>query len=122
MIHWVDISDTQAKEAIAGGDFSQSVRTSGENVAIILTQSWCPQWLLLNRMLKSTEDPTTPDVSIHVFIYDRSDIFREFLTFKETAWQNRQIPYIRYYQQGRLVAESNFVTEKAFFKFFEGSE
>ncbi|MFP4705759.1 MAG: hypothetical protein ACLFMV_13210 [Spirochaetaceae bacterium] len=38
------LTDEQVRYAMQHGEFGEDVRGASENVAVILTQSWCPQW------------------------------------------------------------------------------
>ncbi len=111
MINRRRITEKQAREAITKGEFSEELTSSQKHVAIILTQSWCPQWTFLNRSLNTLEKEKY-DIDIYELEYDKEDYFNEFLTFKENVLGNDQIPYIRYYINGKLIAESNYVSTK----------
>jgi len=78
-------------------------------VAVILTQSWCPQW---HAMKSSVANFSGAD--IWLLEYDLTDYFDTFRRFKEQELGNDQIPYVRYYADGVLVAESNAVSEQTF--------
>ncbi len=108
------ISKEQALTAIQNGDFADDIIRSAERVAVILTQSWCPQW---HAMKKFVADYSGAE--IFCLEYDLTDFFDTFREFKETKLGNDQIPYIRYYRGGTLVAESNAVSEAAFRVKFE---
>jgi hypothetical protein len=66
--------------------------------------------------------PKDHDITVFEFVYDRVDFFGEFLRFKEAHFNNDQIPYIRYYRDGKLIGESNYVTSRGFLKHFEEAE
>ena len=40
------------------------------------------------------------------------------MRFKETVFRNHQVPYIRYYIEGRLVKETNYTSKDFFLKVF----
>ena len=87
-------------------------------MAIILTQSWCPQWVHLKRSLESLEHQYEYDIDIYELEYDKTDYFDDFLRFKENILENDEIPYIRYYTDGELVGETNYVSVKDFLLMF----
>jgi hypothetical protein len=99
----------QALSAIRTGEFGDDIICSAEKVAVILTQSWCPQW---HAMKKFVTDFTGAE--IYSLEYDQTDFFDEFRRFKEQALGNDQIPYVRYYSDGVLIAESNYVSAETF--------
>jgi hypothetical protein len=103
------IEKEQALYAVNHGDFGDDIIRSAERVAVILTQSWCPQWHAMQRFIMDL-----PETEIYVLEYDRTDYFDLFRTFKEQVLGNDQIPYIRYYHRGILVAQSNAVHQELF--------
>ena len=113
------LTNDELKQAISEGDFASDIRNSCSRVAVILTQSWCPQWTFmkawLSRMQKDTE---TPGICIYEAEYDRLPVFDEFRRFKESVFNNWEVPYVRYYTDGKLSGESNFVSEYSFKDFF----
>lgn len=111
------ISDDQASEAINAGEFGADIIASKPSVAVILTQSWCPQWQALKGEIEEIDDP---DIDIWLFIYDRSKLFDFFLEFKENVLQNDEIPYIRYYKDGAFVRFSNAVPKTKFLEILKG--
>ena len=74
------ISDDQAMEAINAGDFGAEIIASKASVAVILTQSWCPQWQGMRSAIEEIDDP---DIDVWLFIYDRSMLFDFFLEFSD---------------------------------------
>lgn len=103
------ITRDQAMHAITQGEFGDDLIATPGRVAIILTQSWCPQWKAMQRFAAGYSAAT-----IYCLEYDRTDYFDQFREFKERVLGNDRIPYVRYYSGGRLVAESNAVSEEAF--------
>jgi len=98
-----------ALAAVRDGEFSDDIIRSAEKVAVILTQSWCPQWHAMKQYAVDFSD-----AEIYSLEYDRTDYFDEFRQFKEEVMGNDQIPYVRYYTGGVLIAESNVVSEGIF--------
>ncbi len=103
------IDKSQAFAAVREGEFGDEIIKSSGRVAVILTQSWCPQWHAMKRFIA---DFTEAD--IWLLEYDLTDYFDIFRQFKEQEFHNDQIPYVRYYADGVLVAESNAVSEQMF--------
>jgi hypothetical protein len=112
MAQKIELSDEQISHVVLNGEFSGEVLGSKKNVAVVMSQSWCPQWTMLNRWIDSL--PDYPDLDIYIVVYDRKNYFREFMHFKETVFGNYEVPYIRYYIEGKLVKASNY-TSKGFF-------
>jgi hypothetical protein len=108
------LTETECRAAIASGDFSAETRTSAPAVALVLTQSWCPQWRFMNAYLGEAERAVGDRVAIRYIEYDNEPFFEEFMTFKEDVFGNRSVPYVRYYREGKLVAESNFISKQGF--------
>ncbi|MFO8064821.1 MAG: hypothetical protein ACQETQ_10610 [Spirochaetota bacterium] len=122
MITRTQLTDEQARYAMEHGEFPQEVREAATNVAVVLTQGWCPQWTSMNVWLKFMQKRRRPknlDITIFEYIYDKSDFFVEFMHFKEGHFGNAQVPYIRYYKDGSLTGESNYVTSRDFLTYFE---
>lgn len=121
MIDRRSITDEQAQAAIANGDFGTEITAAGQRVAVILTQSWCPQWPAMEKWLRALireGKPTEYDIIVFDFVYDKSGITREFTRFKEQVFGNALIPYVRYYRDGALVDESNYVGSRDFLQRF----
>lgn len=114
MIHWKTISDADARSAIEQRDFPLAVCASCARVAIVLTQGWCHQWSDLKRGLERIASSEEREIDVHVFVYDRSPLFDEFLKFKERVLGNDIIPYVRYYRDGRFLAATNYLPVEEF--------
>ncbi|OLS13914.1 MAG: hypothetical protein RBG13Loki_2463 [Promethearchaeota archaeon CR_4] len=111
------ISTSQARDCIKNGEFTQEIIAVKPNVAVVLTQSWCPQWASLKKEISHIQDT---NIAIWCFIYDMSDIFTDFLVFKEKVLKNDEIPYIRYYRAGKFIDASNYVDLERFLKKMKG--
>ncbi len=118
MFVYKKLSDEDARVAIEQGDFSNELLTSSEYVAIIPTQSWCSQWLMMQQWLRKGEVQSDIDLSVYYYEYDLSDLFDDFRKFKEGKWENGEVPYIRYYHNGKLISTSNFIAQHQFFATF----
>ena len=99
---------------IKTGEFSPDIISSNNKVVVILTQDWCPDWKNMREWLDSLDDAT--DTDICELIYNKSEHFQHCLELKENKWNNSIIPYLRYYVNGKLIRESNYVTKEEFLK------
>jgi hypothetical protein len=96
------------------------VRAASRLVAVVLTQDWCGQWAAMDGYLGEM-GARNPELELAVFQleYNRVDYFQEFLRFKEQVLGNAVIPYVRYYRDGLLIGQSNYVSERQFLSFFQ---
>jgi hypothetical protein len=113
------LSRDECLAAMRDGEFAPSLRSCAEAVAIILTQSWCPQWAWMRSYLEAL--PADPGRECLWVEYDREDFFEPFMAFKEGAFGNDQVPYLRYYRGGVLVAQSNFIDQGGFLRLLSGA-
>ena len=120
MIHRQELSREQAASAMRLGEFDPSVCTASRLVAVVLTQDWCGQWAAMDGYLAEMGS-RHPELELTVFQleYNRVDYFQDFLRFKEQVLGNAVIPYVRYYRDGRLVGQSNYVSERQFLSSFQ---
>lgn len=121
MLHPKTINEAQVRQAMDSGEFTPEVIHSSRNVALLLTQGWCPEWMAMHRWLErmiAKEEPRDVELDLYQLVYDRVSYFREFLAFKETTFGNYQVPYVRYYVDGRLVGESNYCNQEQFLRHF----
>jgi hypothetical protein len=115
------LTEEECRNAMEKGDFDPSL-TGGPAAAIILTQSWCPQWHGVRNFLPEAEKRGAAfypgGVSILTVEYDIAPWERlsgeDFMSFKESRYRNREIPYIRYYRQGGFYRDSNFISLQGF--------
>jgi hypothetical protein len=117
MFHSKTIDEANARRAMSVGEFADDIVRSSQNVVVILTQGWCPEWMAMHRWLEGMikrGEPASLEIDLHQLIYDRVPYFREFLRFKEERLGNYEVPYVRYYVAGRLVRESNYCTSTEF--------
>lgn len=105
-------------EAIREGDFNPQLYSSAIKVIIVLTQSWCPQWMFLKESLRDIEEEN-PDIKIYYVEYDLEDFFRHFMDFKEQVYENFQVPYIRYFKNGKEIGQSNYTDKSGVLSFFK---
>lgn len=105
-----EITSEQAAHAISTGEFANEVISSAKNVILVMTQDWCPQWTNMKSWLYNLETPE--DVIIFELVYNKVQYFYDFLNFKEKIWNNYEVPYLRYYKDGVLIKQSNYVGER----------
>jgi hypothetical protein len=103
-------------ETIKNGEFGKEIIDSRKNTAVIMTQDWCHQWKMMNGWIGTLSDDI--ELDIYLIIYNKEDYYEEFMSFKEEVFGNYEIPYIRYYVDGVLVQESNYVPKDSFLNFF----
>ena len=116
------LSRAQADYAMEHGELDGGVTQAAPRVAVVLSQDWCPQWVAMDRYLDElvvAADEGRSDLVVYHLLYNRVEYFREFLRFKEQVWRNALIPYVRYYRQGALLRESNFVSQQQFLRSLE---
>lgn len=116
----LELGDEEARFLMAEGEFSGAVLGSSAKVAVVLTQSWCPQWRFMDSYLSGLEGKAdTEDLTVFEYVYDRSPFFPGFLDYKERILGNLEIPYVRYYVRGSFRRSSNFVGPGQFLSLFE---
>jgi len=110
-----ELTEAECRAAMENGDFDPSLFSAP--TAIILTQSWCPQWTAMKSYLPKAEK-ALPGVLIYYVEYDTAvwDSLKNetFMSFKENTFNNREIPYVRYYRDGILSRESNYISLDGF--------
>jgi hypothetical protein len=112
MIEQKTLSSDQVRYAIDNNEFPGDVLSPSELVVIVMTQDWCPQWKDMRSWIYTLQTERT--VYIHEIVYNKEDYYQDFLRLKESKWNNNQIPYLRYYKNGVLYLETNYVNSKTF--------
>jgi hypothetical protein len=112
------LSKEECLAAIGEGEFGAGVIGAARSVAVVLTQSWCPQWTWMRSYLAAL--PPETEKGIFWVEYDLEDFFDPLMRFKERVFGNDQVPYVRYYRDGKLAAESNFIDKGGFLRRLEG--
>ncbi len=121
----IQLTEEDAREILSTGKIPDRIVNSAPFVAVVLTQGWCPQWKAMNAYLDQwcQEETRTngenassakPAVFVYHLVYDTLPFFNRFLVWKENTFKNYDIPYVRYYQEGKFVGESNFVDFQGF--------
>ena len=110
------LTEAECLAAMKSGDFDAAL-VSGPAAAIILTQSWCPQWAAMKAYLPRVE-AALGDVRIYYVEYDIEPWEKlendAFMAFKENTFRNREIPYVRYYKNGVFSRDSNYISQDGF--------
>ena len=112
----IEITDSQASLIIKQRQIPEEILNSNDKVAVIMTQDWCPQWLFMSRWLKKTQEK---GIKTFYISYNRKPYFNEFMNVKEAVFNNDLVPYVRYYKDGKLIDDSNFVSEELFLSNFK---
>ena len=108
------LTEVECRAAMASGEFSPMILASAPRVAVVLTQSWCPQWTWMRSYLDTLAGEA--DLDIYWLEYDHESFFDSFVEFKENRLGNSHIPYVRYYRQGLLIATSNYLDRRGFLR------
>jgi len=107
------IDDKTLMHMIEKKEIPPSLIESSDHVAVVLTQSWCPQWLAMRLWLKRLAKKH-PHVHIYFLEYDKSPHFVPFMQFKEQHLGNDLVPYVRFFRKGEYQGDSNFCGEEHF--------
>ncbi|ULQ60934.1 hypothetical protein K7I13_06675 [Brucepastera parasyntrophica] len=110
------LTNDECLYATKNGDFSPETKSSAAKTVIIMTQSWCPQWKVMEMYMGAVEkkiaaSASGDSVELLYVEYDKEPFYEEFVHFKETVLKNFEIPYLRFYKNGELTSESNYVSE-----------
>ena len=104
------LTEAECRAAIKDGEFSKEIIGATPTVVLALTQSWCPQWTRMRPWLAELGE----DVSCRFVEYDIEPFFDDFRRFKEGVFHNEEVPYYRYYRDGKLIKESNYLDKSGF--------
>lgn len=110
----IKLKDEDLHFAMKNGEFAPEIRNKAQTSIVILTQGWCSQWQSLLSAIQKTE--SISNVPIFFVEYDKISFFESFMEFKETHFSNNSVPYVRYYRDGKLINESNYVSIEAFIR------
>ena len=103
------LTEAECRKAMEKGEFEPAAGTT----AVILTQSWCPQWKAMKNYLPEAEK-RLPGLEIFFIEYDQVSWFEEFMAWNENTFNNREIPYVRYYRNSSCTGWSNYVALEGF--------
>lgn len=74
--------------------------------------------MLSDNISATTEDLCgvyDPDLSLYYVEYDKEPFYERMQEFRETVFDNRKVPYIWYFRDGRLVGTGNLLWLKRWF-------
>lgn len=112
MINRKLIQEEQAMRAVENGEFESDMLTSCSKVVLILTQDWCSQWQHMKSWVYRLD--FEEDIDIYELEYNKVGYFDQFRAFKEREWGNDAVPYLRFYKNGVLYRECNYISEGQF--------
>ena len=104
------LTKEQLDALLSEGEFPESVRLAAPKVVVVMTQDWCGQWRDMAAYLPDFADRA----AIFTVEYNLLPDFERIMSFKEDAFNNREVPYVRYYRDGRLVRTSNWLPRGSF--------
>lgn len=104
------LSAAQCTVAMQDGEFGPDILNAATSVVVVLTQGWCPQWMMMKLWL----DDAAGEAAVFHLEYDKEEFFEPFMAWKEDYLGNRSVPYLRYYRDGVLTGQSNYVSKDAF--------
>ena len=104
------LTKDQLDALMSEGEFPESVRLAAPKVVVVMTQDWCGQWANMAAYLPDFAS----EAAIFTVEYNLLPDFERIMTFKETVFDNQQVPYVRFYRDGKLVRQSNWVPRAAF--------
>lgn len=114
----IELTEDQVLEFVQSEDALTKLAHSDDYVALIMTQDWCPQWHAMEKYLAKVSaqqnDKDQKSTTIYWTSYNKLNAFETIMKYKESQWKNEEVPYVRYYHNGTLVGESNFVSRFIF--------
>ena len=109
------LTDDQLDALLSEGEFPESVRLAAPTVVVIMTQDWCGQWADMKTYLPDFTDRA----AIFTAEYNLLPDFERIMAFKEDVLKNRHVPYLRFYRDGKLVRQSNWLPRGSFASMLE---
>jgi hypothetical protein len=104
------LTKDQLDALLREGEFPESVRLAAPKVVVVMTQDWCGQWANMKAYLPDFAE----QAAIFTVEYNLLPDFERIMSFKEDVLDNQQVPYVRFYRDGKLVRQSNWVPRAAF--------
>ena len=104
------LTKDQLDALLSEGEFPESVRLAAPKVVVVMTQDWCGQWANMAAYLPDFAS----EVAIFTVEYNLLPDFERIMRFKESAFDNRQVPYVRFYRNGKFVRHSNWLPRGSF--------
>ena len=104
------LTQEQLDALLSEGEFPESVRLAAPKVVVVMTQDWCGQWSTMAAYLPDFTD----EAAIFTVEYNLLPDFERIMRFKEDVLGNDQVPYLRFYRDGKLVRQSNWLPRASF--------
>lgn len=104
------LTKDQLDALLRAGEFPESVRLAAPKVVVIMTQDWCGQWANMAAYLPDFVD----QAAIFTVEYNLLPDFERLMSFKEDVFDNQHVPYVRFYRDGVLVRQSNWLPRGSF--------
>ena len=104
------LTQEQLDALLSEGEFPESVRLAAPKVVVVMTQDWCGQWSTLAAYLPDFAG----EAAIFTVEYNLLPDFERIMSFKEDVLNNQQVPYLRFYRDGKLVRQSNWLPRASF--------
>jgi hypothetical protein len=109
------LTKDQLDALLREGEFPESVRLAAPKVAVVMTQDWCGQWTNMKAYLPDFAG----QAAIFTVEYNLLPDFERIMSFKEDVFDNWQVPYVRFYRDGKLVHQSNWLPRASFVAMLE---
>jgi hypothetical protein len=104
------LTKEQLDALLSEGEFPESVRLAAPKVVVVITQDWCGQWATMAAYLPDFAE----QAAIFTVEYNLLPDFERIMSFKENVFDNRQVPYVRFYRDGKLGRHSNWLPRGSF--------
>jgi hypothetical protein len=104
------LTKDQLDALLGAGEFPESVRLAAPKVVVVMTQDWCGQWATMAAYLPDF----TEQAAIFTVEYNLLPDFERIMRFKEDVFNNHHVPYVRFYRDGKLARQSNWVPRASF--------
>lgn len=110
MAEFRTIGDDDIAYLLEHAEFPEHIRNAGEKVAVVMTQDWCHEWHDMQSYLPEFQG----EVVIYSLVYNLRPDFERIMTYKEDVLRNREVPYVRFYRNGELITETNWLPKATF--------
>jgi hypothetical protein len=104
------LTQDQFDALLRDGEFPEDVRLAAPKVVVVMTQDWCGQWADMAGYLPDF----ATEAAIFTVEYNRRPDFERIMRFKEDVLGNHEVPYVRFYRDGTLVRQSNWLPRASF--------
>jgi len=110
MINFNTMNDSNIRYILEHEEIEDAIINSAENVLIVFTEHWCPDWKDMDKDLMDNHKTDELDIEAYTAIYNRSLLFEPFREFKESVWNSHFVPYIRFYKNGVILWETGHLS------------